>query len=116
MYVYERNEHTHHDRCPLDGARRLSVRTASDVMVWQPAGFANVFDRSSCVPVTPEEMKRVGVELHLVEFHQQRLLACLYRNGVTREMLEDGYLVEVGGHVFPSLEAHFYRSLGVPLA
>lgn len=61
-------------------------------------------------------MKRVGVELHLVEFHQQRLLACLHRNGVTREQLEEGYLVPVGGHVFPELELHFYRSIGVPLA
>jgi hypothetical protein len=87
----------------------------SSPRLWQPAGFANVFEIPSGIPATPLEVAKLPAVAFTVEFHRQRFLSLLHRNGVTREQLAEGYMVQLGGHLFTDEEILFYGALGIPV-
>lgn len=83
--------------------------------MWQPLGFGNVFEMPSGMPVTPETMKRVDLQVHEVSFHRQRFMAVIARNGVTRQDLAAGYFELAGEVSLQPMEIAFYQSLGITL-
>jgi GH25 family lysozyme M1 (1,4-beta-N-acetylmuramidase) len=96
---------------------------------WMPKGFLNQFEMPGCLPVTPADVGARGpgrapidpsdpfAALPLFsEFHPQRFLAILHRNGITRQqMVDEQYFVRDPEIVLQDHERDFYRRQGVPV-
>jgi len=120
---------------PNDGQIPGRIKVPDDLLgddmpthCWAPKGYLNEFEMPGAMPVTPSDFIQSTVPGRVdmadpyatlprtFEFHRQRFLAIIHRNGITPDQIAAGYFIRNKAVPLTQEEKDFYSSLGIDVS